>query len=76
MSPMVRFTHPTNSDKVMEASGIRNVKITRAILVDGQALVGLNPPLHEPERGSGQAPLRDSLLPDIPRKWYAGARND
>lgn len=30
-------------DKVMGASGIRNVKIARAILVDGQALVGLNP---------------------------------
>ena len=29
-------------DKVMGASGIRNVKIARAILVDGQALVGLN----------------------------------
>ncbi|NLE39579.1 MAG: hypothetical protein GX621_16285, partial [Pirellulaceae bacterium] len=29
-------------DKVMGSSGIRNVKIARAILVDGQALVGLN----------------------------------
>jgi hypothetical protein len=29
-------------DKVMGASGIRNVKIARAILEDGQALVGLN----------------------------------
>ncbi|MCC7086542.1 MAG: strawberry notch family protein [Pirellulales bacterium] len=29
-------------DKVMGASGIRNVKIARAILADGQALVGLN----------------------------------
>ena len=29
-------------DKIMGASGIRNVKIARAILVDGQALVGLN----------------------------------
>ena len=29
-------------DKIMGSSGIRNVKIARAILVDGQALVGLN----------------------------------
>jgi hypothetical protein len=29
-------------DKIMGASGIRNVKIARAILADGQALVGLN----------------------------------
>jgi hypothetical protein len=29
-------------DKVMGSSGIRNVKIARAILADGQALVGLN----------------------------------
>jgi hypothetical protein len=29
-------------DKVMGASGIRNVKIARAILADGKALVGLN----------------------------------
>ena len=29
-------------DKIMGSSGIRNVKIARAILADGQALVGLN----------------------------------
>jgi len=29
-------------DKIMGASGIRNTKVARAILVDGQALVGLN----------------------------------
>jgi hypothetical protein len=29
-------------DKVMGASGIRNTKVARAMLVDGQALVGLN----------------------------------
>ena len=29
-------------DKIMGASGIRNTKVARAMLVDGQALVGLN----------------------------------
>ena len=29
-------------DKIMGASGIQNVKIARAVLADGQALVGLN----------------------------------
>ncbi len=29
-------------DRIMGASGIRNTKVARAMLVDGQALVGLN----------------------------------